>query len=455
MLCCGIDRDTAGWVGCGSGWRAELLITVGRGTNRELEQAALEEVPVWFSHSSAALTLQAYADFESNMLSSAVSGRSVDAVSAMPAVLASDRIEAHYSGLTSKHLASELERSGLEYLEPTVEVEITAVSNDPPELATEDQTQAWSNRGEGVYVQFTRVATLPIDLTGATQIQGFDPADGISTVSSDDFLAVFIDDGDGSQALDDITWLAPHDKALADRPIGWLGSNALITNQDDQSPPRWQTAVGSGDDRGDQDAQNEFSSAPTATSDQADEAAQASFQIYLTDAQKQDVVDYARQYAIDENEDFKVFGNDCTNFISQALHAGGWETISRSGLRTTIQDDPDIWFYRHMTWIYPESTEWATWTWTGVDEWYNFARNESGRTSSRGNIWWYVPGEILQANIDGLGDIDHSMVVTGKWTDANGSTQIVLSYHTNNRLDKSIRDLLDVWPDAGWYGHET
>jgi len=53
-------------------------------------------------------------------------------------------------------------------------------------------------------------------------------------------------------------------------------------------------------------------------------------------------VQYAQKWAKSFNPDYVQFPNDCTNFVSQALRAGGWEMVG-ADVTDTFSDSK--WWY--------------------------------------------------------------------------------------------------------------
>lgn len=68
--------------------------------------------------------------------------------------------------------------------------------------------------------------------------------------------------------------------------------------------------------------------------------------------------DYARKYWQNPNTAYRSFKADCTNFISQAMRAGGWTDVPG------WYRDPRHWWYHWLN---------QTWSWVGVEHWYQFA----------------------------------------------------------------------------------
>ncbi len=162
------------------------------------------------------------------------------------------------------------------------------------------------------------------------------------------------------------------------------------------------------------------------------------------------IVSYAYQYWSSPNPAYKSYvdiGNDCTNFASQALTAGGWcEVVG--------------FFTFSSAWWYGSADAWPyhSNSWSVANSFYEFTKNRP-----RALIAPYFSsmsvGDILQvdwndANSNSVPDgyVDHTMIVTRK--DSNG--EIFLTYHSGANgipvFEKSISTLLSLKPNARWYG---
>lgn len=145
------------------------------------------------------------------------------------------------------------------------------------------------------------------------------------------------------------------------------------------------------------------------------------------------IINYAYKYWKNYNTAYRYFsGHDCTNFVSQAVRAGGWPYVSG-------------WYRSDDAWWYGWPI--ASWTWAGAHNWFSFTYNRP-----RGYIARYFsnmsPGDILQVDWQRDGTIDHSMIVTKK--DSLGT--IYLTYHSNPTRDRSITDILRQYPTSAYYG---
>lgn len=109
------------------------------------------------------------------------------------------------------------------------------------------------------------------------------------------------------------------------------------------------------------------------------------------------------------NPYYREFGNDCTNFVSQAVYAGGW-----------YMDNP----YYYGQWYYSDS--YVPPAWSVTDNFVNYAV-ASGR-ATRLSLASAALGDILIFDNTPYGDVDHLGVITGI-----GKDGILYSAHTSER----------------------
>ena len=148
---------------------------------------------------------------------------------------------------------------------------------------------------------------------------------------------------------------------------------------------------------------------------------------------RQSIVNYANQYwsSKNYNPNYRRFNNnDCTNFVSQAVRAGGWRDVSGSSTSSSA-------------WWYNSSTQ--SQTWTVAHSWYLFTRNRPRATLVK-NVLDLQPGDILQADWTSDGIIDHAMVVTAK-----DSSMIYLTYHSNDTNNKAWAAINAAYPNETYY----
>jgi Putative amidase domain len=163
-----------------------------------------------------------------------------------------------------------------------------------------------------------------------------------------------------------------------------------------------------------------------------------------------DAVDYAIAHAAagTSNPDYKRFNNDCTNFASQSLFAGGW--VQALGFYTNNNN----WFYACENPITGSGTGTISYSWGAAYNLWDFLRNYSGRgtelatTSTDADVQeeQLFPGDLVFCDWDRPdgqhvpdGRVDHVTIVTAKFT----SGDILLSYHTTDTLNISMPLLFD------------
>ena len=163
-------------------------------------------------------------------------------------------------------------------------------------------------------------------------------------------------------------------------------------------------------------------------------------------------VAYAKKWAKIDNPAYgRIEPNDCTNFVSQTLLAGGWTMAG--GSCDDRKSDQAWWFGpRECRWVggRPWTTEVkASFTWGGAQNLYNHMQT-MGRGTTVANPMDLEPGDILQMDMGeghyGAGRIGHSMVVTEKTTD-----DLKLSYHEPQKLDEPFSAISGRYPKARWF----
>lgn len=155
------------------------------------------------------------------------------------------------------------------------------------------------------------------------------------------------------------------------------------------------------------------------------------------------MANYAILYWDNYNPNYRTFndvGGDCTNFISQAMYAGGWVQTNQ----------PICWYQDDNCWWYTSAAQ--TWSWTSVSHWYTFAVVKRQRTYILSSPWSMWLADVLQVDFTNNGSKDHTMIVTyvatSTWTP-------YLTYHTYDTLNRSLSSLISQYPSARWYPHRT
>lgn len=151
-------------------------------------------------------------------------------------------------------------------------------------------------------------------------------------------------------------------------------------------------------------------------------------------ANRAKVRDYAYKWSYGRNPAYTSYSRDCTNFVSQALRAGGWGQIKG------FYQNNNVWWYTGNIGIK------NSWTWSGAENFYKFARNESKRATGYSNVYQLRNGDILQYKTTGEKNVTHSMVTTGR---KNGVP--LLSYHSDNNRDKPFTAMPS---GKTWFAHK-
>lgn len=166
------------------------------------------------------------------------------------------------------------------------------------------------------------------------------------------------------------------------------------------------------------------------------------------------MANYALKWANGSNGDYPSFGDDCTNFVSQALYAGNWPLVF-------------AWL-----WQRPDDSKWyfwpptvgglgvATYSWAGSSNLEDFTRI-SNRVDDLNDVWNATIGDLLFVDWDPNnkpdGRIDHVMIVTGVDAAAN---MPFISQHTPSRKNIPLAEQIDNAQKEGkndvvWYGRVT
>lgn len=156
-------------------------------------------------------------------------------------------------------------------------------------------------------------------------------------------------------------------------------------------------------------------------------------------ADNKKVVAYAKKYWKNYNPAYRSFagsGGDCTNFASQALHAGGWKYTKRAGKTNT------------KYWWYAKDTQ--SYSWALANRLPVYAV-KSKRATKVSNPYTLNLGDILTADWDANGNENHSMIVTKVEKTAKGR-ELYLTYHTNDRLNYPFSLVVAQNPKAAYGG---
>lgn len=211
---------------------------------------------------------------------------------------------------------------------------------------------------------------------------------------------------------------------------GWTLQSQRLLDKDGVLPPNEATGVSTTDMI---HAVDRAVNVP-ATVTERDEEVRAETQINALNTSgtldRASVVDYALTYWKDYNPAYRSWESDCTNFISQAMRAGGWP------------DEPGL-YLNAEAWWYNALNQ--SRSWVNVSYFNDFTVDYSGRGVELSNPIGLLTGEVLQVDFNGEGNKDHSMIVTSR-----GSGDIYLTYHTTDTVNRSYLELCSLFPDATW-----
>ncbi len=147
---------------------------------------------------------------------------------------------------------------------------------------------------------------------------------------------------------------------------------------------------------------------------------------------------YAEKYWKNYNASYRRFNNaggDCTNFLSQSLKAGGWQSATNSS------EEYGTWWY---------GTSGQSDTWVGVNEWSWFTQTAK-RTTALANAYQMDLGDVLQVDFDKDGSKDHSMITT--YRSASGVPY--LTYHDVDTYRRSLASIVASYPNSAYYAYRS
>ncbi|WP_186579358.1 amidase domain-containing protein [Aquibacillus kalidii] len=127
-------------------------------------------------------------------------------------------------------------------------------------------------------------------------------------------------------------------------------------------------------------------------------------------------VQYAERWWNDYNPDYRKFDVDCTNYISQCLHAGG----------APMRGAPDRsngWWFQNNNWSY-------SWAVAHSFRWYLSGSNQGLKGQELEDPSELLPGDVICYDFEGDGRFDHTTIVVAK--DTNGMP-LVNAHTTNSR----------------------
>lgn len=145
---------------------------------------------------------------------------------------------------------------------------------------------------------------------------------------------------------------------------------------------------------------------------------------------RQSALNYALTYAAIPNPNYKYFkGNDCTNFVSQCLRAGGAKNY----------------FHRTHPWWYLQGKSSISWSVAGSLYWYIRVCTQENISGIRAQTFFKSTNQPLSNEILSVieigdliqyrnteGQVQHSAIITG-FENTNQGAQPLISQHTSNQ----------------------
>ncbi|GAB3053370.1 hypothetical protein GCM10027053_12250 [Intrasporangium mesophilum] len=172
---------------------------------------------------------------------------------------------------------------------------------------------------------------------------------------------------------------------------------------------------------------------PSPSSEQkADPAGQGQFAALAVSYNYTAMVNYAKYWGVPTryNPIYPIYPEDCTNFVSQALYAGGWAMV-RSDFWPANRSDPYNWFCDGK-----DSTS-ASYSWTGANNLKNFMIN-SGRVRWLSSIWSLGNGDCLGYDWTNDHSVDHWAMCTGH--DSAGKP--LMTQHVKHYVNKPLSEIV-------------
>ncbi len=136
---------------------------------------------------------------------------------------------------------------------------------------------------------------------------------------------------------------------------------------------------------------------------------------------RQEASDYAKSYVNKRNKNYMALdGNNCQNFVSQVLRAGG-------------MPDDHVSTGEYTTWYYNSASDFTT-VWTYVPYFREYAKTNSGSgLVAKVDANWYTaePGDVVEVGI--TGPTRHTTAIADVYYDENGN--YVDALLSSNTLD--------------------
>ncbi|WP_245308185.1 amidase domain-containing protein [Halalkalibacter urbisdiaboli] len=132
---------------------------------------------------------------------------------------------------------------------------------------------------------------------------------------------------------------------------------------------------------------------------------------------RREAVRYAERWWNDYNPEYKKFTDNCTNFISQCLRAGGAQM-------TGYPNRSKGWWYRGENWSF-------SWSVAHSLRWYLSGAQQGLKGEERDSAMELELGDVICYDFDGDGRFQHSTIVVAK--DGNGEP-LVNAQTANSRM---------------------
>jgi hypothetical protein len=154
------------------------------------------------------------------------------------------------------------------------------------------------------------------------------------------------------------------------------------------------------------------------------------------------MANYAVKWANDFNGAYPRWNNDCTNFVSQCMLAGGWSQITAGYFS---RSDYKYW------WVDGGST--SSYSWSGAQHWRNFAWYR-GRYTALSSIWNLSVGDVLGWDwIPSDGSLDHLQICQ-----SNNYGDPLMAQHSGPYHSKRLSTIVNASTgnqQAKKYAHRT
>jgi Putative amidase domain len=141
--------------------------------------------------------------------------------------------------------------------------------------------------------------------------------------------------------------------------------------------------------------------------------------------------------------DYHDLGGDCTNFVSQMMLMGGWETAGPPGQATRSK------------WFWGSTVDDCSFTWGAANNFHSFAITYSQRLEVVGNVYWCQDSDIVQYDWTADNSIDHTQFVTNNVYNEQ-TVELYMTQHDNDYLNRPISEILAdlsrTYPNFRTYG---